>query len=163
LLPACKSNASVQRARMLATERRPGRFVFKEAPSLNSVRQPPWKGCGFLQRFWIILAAGLLDGLLNQARGNGLQIFLAFTLQTEMRGERFPLPKRGWARRAAPRSVNFAEDTECSPVSLVRRPKPVCRYPSLLRPVFQASDGRYGRKPFGDRFLRTVLEKDAIP
>ncbi len=85
----------------------PGRFeraqagkmrIWREARRLKSVRQLPWMGCGVQQtvldhpRRWV----HWMDFRIRPA-AMACRIFLRFPhYQIGMKGERFPLPKRGW-------------------------------------------------------------------
>src|SRR6266403_4256211 len=109
---------------------------------------------------------GSLDGLLNQARGNGLQNFSSLSpLPNRNEGREVSATEKGMGRsERLPAERNLLMERNVPPVSMVRRPNPYADIPSLYDMYVQASGRESTQERFGLKIFRNnSLEPDAIP
>src|SRR5260370_12096716 len=109
---------------------------------------------------------GSLDGLLNQARGSGIQNLPRFSpLPNRNEGREFSTAEKGMVRSERLRGERgSAMDRNLPRVSMVRRPSPYSDIPSLYDMYVQASGRESTQERFGLKiFHNNSLEPNAIP
>ncbi len=109
---------------------------------------------------------GSLDGLLNQARGNGIQNLPPFSpLPNRNEGREFSTAEKGMGRsERLPGERGLPMDRNLPPVSMIRRPSPYADVPSLYDMYVQASSRESTQERFGLKIFRNnSLEPNAIP
>jgi len=168
LLPAVPSQTPPSSgARMLRTSAGRGdsylqggsEFELSQAAAMEGMRRSA-------DGFGLSSQLGSLDGLLNQARGNGLQNLSSLSpLQNRNEGREVSATEKGMGRgERLPAERNLPMDKNVPPVSMVRRPNPYADIPSLYDMYVQASGRESTQERFGLKIFRNnSLEPDAIP